>query len=121
MFWLPNADFCKTKQHQQNASNSPTLDQLAHSTPSQPTAQPQSELYESSSEPAEIEGIEEIIREQESVWEDAASDEGLDDVRDIPSASLENVDLAMLCDIQRILSRLVAKAPQVIGEFTIHI
>ena len=116
-----SADFCKTKQQQQNASNSPTLDQLAHSTPSQPTAQPQSELYESSSEPTEIEGIEEIIREQESAWEDATSDEGLEDVRDIPSASLENVDQAMLCDIQCILSRLVAKAPQLIGEFTIHI
>jgi len=44
---------------------------------------------------------------------------GLDDVRAIPIASHQNIDQAMLCDIQLILSRLVAKVPQLIGRHSI--
>ena len=133
-----SADFCKIKQQQLNAtlqSNSPLSvdqpDQSVHSISPQPLSQSTSQSLllpgsaDSSSstspcpEPAQLEDIEDIIREQESAWNDATSDEGLNDVRDIPSASYQNIDQTMLCDIQRILSRLVAKAPQLIRRHTI--
>jgi len=54
---------------------------------------------------------------QDIAWNDATSDEGLDDVRDIPIDSNQNIDQAMLhvCDI------LVAKAPQLIVRHSILI
>ena len=68
-----------------------------------------------------MEDIEDIIREHKSAWNDATSDEGLDNVRDISIVSHQNIDRAMLCDIQRIFSRLVAKAPQLISRHSIFI
>ena len=40
----------------------------------------------------------------------------LDEVRDIPDSLLPDLDEGMICDIQRIVSRLAAKAPQLIGK-----
>jgi len=132
-----SADFCKTKQQQLNAtlqSNSPLLadqpalsEQSISQQPLSPSSlqspQPNDSTSSTSprSEPEQMEDIEDIIREQETAWNDATSDEGLDDVRDIPIASHQNIDQAMLCDIQRILSRLVAKAPQLISRHSIFI
>ena len=48
-------------------------------------------------------------------WIDATADDGLEEVRDIPSTPQNKPDRAMICDIQRVASRLVAKAPQLIG------
>jgi len=50
---------------------------------------------------------------QEQHWIDATTDECLEDV---PAATDESLNLAMVCDIQRAISRLVGKAPQLIDR-----
>ena len=57
-----------------------------------------------------------ITTGQNEHWIDATSDECLEEVRDVSPTSEGSLDLTMLCDIQRIVSRLVAKAPQLIGS-----
>ena len=54
--------------------------------------------------------------EQEEHWIDATTNECLEEIRDVPTATDQNIDLAMVCDIQRALSRLIGKAPQLIGN-----
>ena len=61
---------------------------------------------------ADVQGM--VIQEQ-TMWEDALSEENLDDMRSIPPSS-QLIDKEMMCDIQRLVSRLIAKAPQLIGE-----
>ena len=56
-----------------------------------------------------------ITTGQNEHWIDATSNECLEEVRDVSTASEGSLDLTMLCDIQRIVSRLVVKAPQLIG------
>ena len=56
-----------------------------------------------------------MLTEQEEAWADATSSEGLENVRDIPTVPPQNIDMAMICDIQQIVSRLVGKASQLIG------
>ena len=56
--------------------------------------------------------------EQQNAWIDATTSEGLEDVRDIPSVPLQHIDQAMMCDIQRIVCKLVGKAPQLLGIYT---
>ena len=59
---------------------------------------------------------------QETAWIDATSCEGLNDIRDIPDVfPLQGVDEGMICDIQRIVSRLVSKAPHLIGIICDHL
>ena len=53
-----------------------------------------------------------MINEQEQAWLDATNNEALDEVRNIATTE---VDQIMLCDIQRVVSRLAGKAPQLIG------
>ena len=48
-----------------------------------------------------------LMSEQAQHWIDATSDECLEEVRDIPEEDLQNVDMAMICDIQRAISQLV--------------
>ena len=55
-----------------------------------------------------------MMVEQEQAWLDATNNEGLDDIRSTSTTAVE-VDQSMIFDIQRIVSRLVAKAPQLIG------
>ena len=47
-------------------------------------------------------------------WIDATSNEGLEDIRSTPTIN-SDVDQQMICDIQCAVSRLVGKAPQLIG------
>ena len=58
----------------------------------------------------------ELTIEHEEHWVDATNDECLEEVRDIPAAKESVIDPAMICDIQRALSRLVGKAPELIGK-----
>ena len=55
-----------------------------------------------------------IAEEEERIWSDTLDDEGLEAVRSVPTNSIP-VDPEMLCDIQQILGRLIAKAPQLLG------
>ena len=41
--------------------------------------------------------------------DDATNDEGLKEVRGVPTITPHNIDMAMLCDIQHIVSRLAGK------------
>ena len=59
--------------------------------------------------------LDDIIAAQEQAWIDATADDGLEEVRDIPATPQNKLDQAMICNIQRVASRLVAKAPQLIG------
>ena len=89
--------------------------------PSQSAPLSQSQLGSASSftsEPTQSDGIEEVVVEQQNAWIDATTSEGLEDVRDIPSVSLQHIDQAMMCDIQRIVCKLVGKAPQLLGIYT---
>ena len=60
--------------------------------------------------------LDDLMTEQAQHWIYATSDECLDEVRDIPEEDLQNIDMGMICDIQRAVSRLVSKAPQLIGK-----
>ena len=50
----------------------------------------------------------------QQAWLDASNNEGLDEIRSTSTTAVE-VDQSMICDIQRTVSRLVAKVPQLIG------
>jgi len=59
--------------------------------------------------------VSEILREQQTAWEDAVSED--------PSDLLEPshpIDEQMICDIQSIANRLAAKTEQLIGTATYH-
>ena len=57
-----------------------------------------------------------ITTGQNEHWIDATSNDCLEEVRDASTATEGSLDSTMMCDIQRIVSRLVAKAPQLIGS-----
>ena len=57
-----------------------------------------------------------IFTEQQGAWADAISNEGLEEVRVVPAIPPHNIDMAMLSDIQRVVSTLVGKASQLIGN-----
>ena len=55
-----------------------------------------------------------MINNQVQAWVDATDNEGLKDIRSIPTIN-SDLDQYMICDIQHAVSRLVGKAPQLIG------
>ena len=55
-----------------------------------------------------------MINNQVQAWVDATDNEGLEDIKSTPTIN-SYVDQQMICDIQRAVSRLVGKAPQLIG------
>ena len=55
-----------------------------------------------------------MINNQVQAWVDATNNEGLEDIRSTPTIN-SDVDQQMKCDIQRAVSRLVGKAPQLVG------
>ena len=57
-------------------------------------------------------GLNDVISEQVQAWVDSM--DNLEDIRSTP-ATYTNVDQQMVCDIQRNISRLIGKAPQLIG------
>ena len=59
-------------------------------------------------------GLNDAVSIQVEAWVDATDNEGLDETRSIPNTT--EVDQHMICDIQRAISRLVGKAPQLIGK-----
>ena len=60
-------------------------------------------------------GLNDAVTIQVEAWVDTTDNEGLDETRSIPHTTTE-VDQHMICDIQRAISRLVGKAPQLIGK-----
>ena len=112
-------DFCKTVQQINNNNNTTVSSNSPHtSLPSQPSSLSQldSESNSSSDNPISSSNLVYIFTEQQGAWEDATGDEGLEEVRGVPTIPPHNIDLAMLCDIQHIVSRLVGKLSQLIGN-----
>ena len=126
-------DFCKTVQ--QSNDNTTASSDLPHtsltsqlSLPSQLSSSSQLGSLPSESNPssdnsnssADISSSSSdlmyIFTEQQGAWADATSNEGLEEVRVVPTIPPHNIDMAMLCDIQRVVSRLVEKASQLIGN-----
>ena len=58
--------------------------------------------------------ISEVAEQEQRLWQDALNEENLEDVRQTPSLSQE-IDREMLCDIQRLVGRLIAKSEQLLG------
>ena len=67
--------------------------------------------------------LEDAIIELQQEWDDATNDTNLDEVRTIlaaAAASPTTQEEAMICDIQRLLARLIGKASQLLGKL-VHI
>ena len=97
-----STDFCKTAQQKS----------------SPPVAEPQS-----TAQAGDVNisvSITDIMQEQEQAWRDATDDSDLDAVHSIDEVN-SNVDERMLCDIQRLVGRLVAKADLLLGNFTTNL
>ena len=60
-----------------------------------------------------------MVTNQVQAWVDATDNEGLEEAKSIPTFNCD-VDQQMICDIQRAVSRLIGKAPQLIGMTTIY-
>ena len=58
--------------------------------------------------------ISEVAEQEQRLWQDALNEENLEDVRQTPSLSQE-IDREMMCDIQRLVGRLIAKSEQLLG------
>ena len=59
--------------------------------------------------------IQMVAGQEQRLWEDALGEANLEDVRSI-SPSSQPIDQEMMCDIQCLVSRLIAKAAQLIGK-----
>ena len=122
-------DFYKTVQPIDNnnttvSSNPPHTSLPSQlSLPSQPSSSSSqlgslsSESSSSSDNPSSSSDLMYIFTEQQGAWDDATDDEGLEEIRGVPNIPPHNIDMAMLCDIQRIVSGLVGKASQLIGNY----
>ena len=58
--------------------------------------------------------LSDVLTDQVQAWVDATDNEGLEEVRSTPTIN-GDVDQQLICDIQRAISRLIGKAPQLIG------
>ena len=124
-----SSDFCRTVQRSSTvpASQAPVMNNIAnsstlqHAIPVDPSNTIQScdsspdPLTSEQEQDAELCDVEETILEQAEFWNDA-TDENLDEVRDIENSSPDDLDEGLICDVQRIVSRLAEKAPQLIGK-----
>ena len=59
--------------------------------------------------------IYEVAHQEQSLWEDALDEENLQQVCSILQ-STQPFDSEMMCDIQRLVGRLIAKAEQLLGK-----
>ena len=56
--------------------------------------------------------------ELQQEWDDATNDTNLDEVRTIPASATASPTIqeeTMICDVQRLLARLIGKASQLVG------
>ena len=139
------ADYCKTVQHlnaiQQSATTIPSTDTLVPTDSLDTTLSPLDTTVSSTTSsdttddslkdityntlPAverdvEIDIIDTVVLEQLTAWEDATADDQAEPV----NATLDPpvpLDEQMICDIQKIASRLAAKSSQLIGKIQTYI
>ena len=128
-----STDFCKVAQQRASGSadSTVTLDLDSDLRPPPPTrsvtpafssTQPTSSATDmgssSSSEDDSDSSLQTILtvsQEQEEAWDDALDETDFEDIRSTPQAQ-QKVDPMMLCDIQRVIVRLVSKSEQLLGE-----
>ena len=91
-----STDYCTALQS--TASTQTTSDP----TPSTSTASVALDIYE-------------VADQEQRLWEDALDEENLQQVRSIPQ-STQPIDSEMMCDVQRLVGRLIAKAEQLLGK-----
>ena len=111
-----STDFCKTAKAQ-STNNATKLISLPATNNSSNTAGDVDDTANGNSSSdttdevvAGGDDIIEIISDLQEAWHEATDDSNLEEVRDIPTAPPDSpLDNNMICDIQRIASRLVAK------------
>ena len=59
-------------------------------------------------------GILEVAEQEQRLWQDALNEENLEDVRET-TPSYSQIDIEMMCDIQQLVGRLIAKSEQLLG------
>ena len=62
--------------------------------------------------------LEDVVMEMQQEWNDATDDTNLEAVKNVPAATTttsSDQEEAIVCDVQRILGRLVGKASQLLG------
>ena len=104
-----STDYCKVAQRQTNEepTTEKTTPEHAPCTHTTSSAAMESDMTTD---------VYEIADQEQRLWQDALSEDNLEDVRSIPPSS-QAIDKQMMCDIQRLLGRLIAKAEQLLGEY----
>ena len=93
-----NTDYCKVKKLSQQETTEP---EDAHNT-SPTNTHADTAIYE-------------IAHQEQRLWQDALNEENLEDVRHTTPVS-QDIDREMMCDIQRLVSRFIAKSEQLLGK-----
>jgi len=117
-------DFCKTAQQSAQHSILPSSSDIEATSTLQGNNSSNTFTDASATSDCQQDDLEGAIAELQQEWEDATDDTNLQEVRSIPAASTASPtpqEEAIICDIQRVLSRIVGKAPQLIGKLnTLH-
>ena len=103
-----STDYCKVKQKAAKQRSSNTEHR-----------QPESTENTTGTEKDMTTDISEVAEQEQRLWQDALNEENLEDVREIPPISQE-IDREMMCDIQRLVGRLIAKSEQLLGMYNIY-
>lgn len=108
-------DYCKVVREQENnslvvTSESTPASSIEVATPVDDPMEVEPEAHDSS----ETAFIDDIAEQEQRMWEDALEDD-LDDVQSVPCSS-DEIDRQLMCDLQQLVARLIAKAEQLIGK-----
>ena len=57
----------------------------------------------------------EIPEQEQRLWQDSLNEENLEDVRHTPQL-FQEIDREMMCDIEQLVGRLIAKSEQLLGK-----
>lgn len=98
-----STDYCKVAQKAPNQQSSST--EHAPSESIDNTTQTEMEVTTV---------ISEVAEQEQRLWQDALNEENLEDVHKTPLLSQE-IDREMMCDIQQLVGRLIAKSGQLLG------
>ena len=105
-----STDFCKAAQKSSSSSSSLTVSSLS----SQAIQDSSSTSIDYSSLSVDIR---DIAEQEAEMWQDTVDDQNTEEIRVSNSGeSSVDVDLQMICDIQQLVGRLIAKADQLLGK-----
>ena len=98
-----STDYCKVKKIAQQQSSEHVQSENANSTT----------LTENDTDTDTA--IRDIAQQEQRLWQDAVNEENLENVRHTTSVP-QDIDKEMMCDIQRLVGRLIAKSEQLLGK-----